>query len=50
MIDICKCDVQDKESIAHFRYNILRWQEILAGKDLHSIYNQIQDLIWNWSM
>jgi hypothetical protein len=44
---LCDCDVADKESLALFRASIIKWQEILAGEDQHSIYNQIQDIIWN---
>lgn len=47
MKDICECDVKDKESLAVFRYRIRRWHQILAGDDIHSIFNQIQDMIWN---
>ena len=37
----------DKESLAIFKVNIIKWQEMLTGNDQHSIYNQIQDIIWN---
>ncbi len=43
--NLCDCDVDDKESLAIFRIKISNWQEILAGTDQHSIYNQIQDII-----
>jgi hypothetical protein len=47
MKDICNCDVVDMEKLAIFRVNILKWQEILTGNDPHSIYNQIQEIIWD---
>lgn len=47
MKDICECDVRDKESLALFRSLMCKWQEVLAGEDRHSIFNQIQDLVWD---
>ncbi len=46
-LDICECDVEDKQNLALFRIKILEWQNILSGDDVHSIYNQVQDLIWD---
>lgn len=45
--NLCDCDVDDKKSLDLFRIKISNWQEILTGIDRHSIYNQIQDIIWN---
>jgi hypothetical protein len=50
MFDLCQCDVQDKETLAIFRNNLLRWQEILKGDDHHSIFYQLEDIIWNDSI
>jgi hypothetical protein len=47
MKDICECDVRDKESLSLFRSLICKWQEVLAGEDRHSIFNQIKDLVWD---
>ena len=38
-LDICECDVEDKQNLALFRIKILEWQNILSGDDVHSIYN-----------
>jgi AbiU2 len=47
MKNLCECDVEDKESLAVFRNKIRRWCQILTGDDIHSIFNQIQDMVWN---
>ena len=47
MKNLCECDVEDKESLAVFRNKMRRWHQILTGDDIHSIFNQIQDMIWN---
>lgn len=46
MEDIIKCDVVNKELLAMFRYYRNKWNNILNGKGVHSIFNQIQDLLW----
>ncbi len=47
MKDICLCDVEDKEKLALFRNRISNWKKILNGKDQHSIFNQVQGIIWD---
>jgi hypothetical protein len=47
MADICKYDVADKEKLALFRHHLINCQDILAGKDRHSITNQILDMVWD---
>ena len=47
MKNLCECDVEDKESLAVFRNKMRRWHQTLTGDDIHSIFNQIQDMIWN---
>ena len=45
-IDICECDVEDKESLAHFRKKRSEWNRFLIS-DKHSISQQISHLLWN---
>ena len=49
MFDLCKADVQDKESLSIFRNKILDLQKIFiyGNDDIHSISNQYQEMIWN---
>jgi hypothetical protein len=49
MFDLCKADVKDKESLAIFKAKLLKLQEIFTykTKDVHSIFNQYQEMIWN---
>ena len=49
MFDLCKADVQDKNSLAIFRTKILNLQKIFTFKenDIHSISNHYQEMIWN---
>jgi len=46
IVDICKCDVQDKELLAHFRKKRAEWKRCLIDDTL-SISNQITHLLWN---
>jgi len=45
--DICDCDVVDKERLALFRDRLRRWKEHVGGTDVHSIENQISNLLWD---
>jgi len=45
MIDICDCDVQDKEALAIFRAKRVNWNNWLF-KDSLSVSNQISYLLW----
>ena len=51
MFDLWRADVQDKETLAIFRTKLLYLQKIFFGKgeenDVHSIFNQYQELVWN---
>lgn len=51
MFDLCKVDVKDKESLAIFRAKLMNLQEIFnssdGNNDVHSIFNQYQEMIWN---
>ncbi len=46
MIDICRCDVKDKEKLALFRMKRAEWIRWLSGESYHSIFNQIDNLLW----
>lgn len=46
MVDICACDVEDKEKLALFRLKRTEWKECLLEGDL-SIANQITNMLWN---
>ena len=46
LIDICKCDVEDKESLALFRNKRQEWQRCLI-EDPYSVSRQISHLLWN---
>jgi hypothetical protein len=48
--DISKIDVIDKEEFAHYRFNLKKWKEIFRGDDLYSIQNQINDIIFKYSV
>lgn len=45
--DICECDVEDKEHLALFREKLSRWKECATGGDVHSVQNQIANLLWD---
>ena len=45
-IDICKCDVENKESLALFRSKRQEWVRCLID-DNYSVSRQISHLIWN---
>ena len=45
-IDICECDVEDKESLALFRLKRQEWRRCLID-DNYSVSKQILHLIWN---
>lgn len=49
MFELSKADVQDKEVLAIFRTKLLNLQKIFTYKenDIHSIFNQYQEMIWN---
>ena len=40
-------DITDNNKLAQFQIKLRRWKNILAGKDSHSIENQLVDLCWN---
>jgi hypothetical protein len=46
LIDICKCDVEDKESLAVFRNRRQEWKRCLI-EDPYSVSHQISHLLWN---
>lgn len=46
MIDICECDVKDKEKLAIFRLKRSEWVQCLI-EDTFSISNQISNILWN---
>lgn len=46
MIDICKCDVEDKEKLTLFRNLMLKWKKWLNGESGYDIFSQIQDITW----
>ncbi len=46
-LDICACDVEDKEALAAFRGCRKRWYEWLFGDDQHSISKQITTIVWD---
>jgi len=46
LLDICLCDVADKQRLAVFRQKRSEWRDALIGADLHSIRNQIITILW----
>ena len=46
MIDICDCDVQDKEQLALFRLKRTEWKRCLID-DTFSVSKQIMNMLWN---
>jgi hypothetical protein len=46
MIDICDCDVQDKEQLALFRLKRTEWKKCLID-DTFSVSKQIMNMLWN---
>lgn len=46
LIDICLCDVTDKQKLAVFRQKRSEWSDALIGTDPHSIKNQIITVLW----
>ncbi len=46
MIDICDCDVKEKEKLALFRLKRSEWVQCLI-KDTFSISKQISNMLWN---
>jgi len=46
IIDICECDVEDKESLALFRLKRDEWKRCLIDDD-YSVSQQISHLLWN---
>jgi len=46
MVDICKCDVNDKEKLASFRARKNEWTKWFSGRSRHSILQQISNLLW----
>ena len=45
-VNICECDVEDKESLAHFRRKRAEWKRCLID-DKYSVSRQIYHLLWN---
>lgn len=46
MIDICDCDVKDKEKLALFRLKRAEWKKCLID-DTSSVSKQIMNMLWN---
>jgi hypothetical protein len=46
MIDVCACDVKDKEKLSLFRHRWAEWLRWLSAESRHSIFNQVHDLLW----
>jgi len=46
IIDICECDVEDKESLALFRLKRDEWKRCFID-DHYSVVKQIEHLLWN---
>ncbi len=46
-IDICECDVEDKESLALYRKKRAEWINWLQGDKEHSIQKQISSMLWD---
>ena len=46
ILDICECDVEDKESLVLFRIKRAEWKRCLID-DSYSISKQISHLLWN---
>ncbi len=46
IMDICECDVEDKESLALFRLKRDEWKRCLSD-DNYSVSQQISHLLWN---
>ena len=47
MIDICDCDVTNKESLALFRTNLSTWKKWFTSESRHSVTIQIREMIWS---
>jgi hypothetical protein len=47
MIDICKCDVRDKEILALFRKKLSTWKKSVLSESLPSISHQIWIMLWD---
>lgn len=45
-MNICDCDVKDKEKLALFKFKRAEWKKCLLESDL-SIYKQIMNVLWN---
>ena len=46
MVDICECDVEDKETLALFRIKRAEWKRCLID-DNYSVSQQISRILWN---
>lgn len=46
MVNICDCDVKDKEKLALFRFKRAEWRKCLI-EDTFSISKQISNMLWN---
>jgi hypothetical protein len=47
MVDICDCDVKDKEKLVLFRIRRREWQRWLLKGSEYSISNEIYHMLWN---
>lgn len=47
MVDICSCDVHDKEKLALFLHKREEWKRCLLDGSLHSVYGQVTHMLWN---
>jgi hypothetical protein len=46
MIDLCDCDVINKEKLALFRTKLSKWEKWFSSESRHSILIQFLDMIW----
>ena len=47
MVDICSCDVHDKEKLALFIHKRREWKRLLMDSSFHSVYWQVTHMLWN---
>jgi len=47
MVDICSCDVHDKEKLALFIHKRKEWERLLMDRSPHSVYNQVTHMVRN---
>ena len=47
MVDLCECDVKNKDKLALFRIKRSEWKKLLVGSFPHSIFHQISNMLWD---